>query len=538
MAQTIKIKRSSSTTAPTSLASGELAYSTKTGVQKLYYGDGTDVLAIGGKSYTDKLDGIEAGATADQTDAQIRAAVEAASDSNVFTDADHTKLDLIGAANGTNAADASVVASANNLGVIRIGDGLSIAANGEVSADEVTSTSVTNAGALMDSEVTNLAQVKAFSSADYATAAQGTLATNALPKSGGTLTGNLSFGDNVKAQFGASNDLQIYHDSNNSIIKDAGSGVLRYTSSSSSAAGVVFEIENTDTDAASGSFIHFKDSSGLDPCKIGAVGSSFFVMSPTNEYMIKANSNSDVELYHDNVKKLETTTDGIAVSGDIALGDNNKVQFGNAVGGDLQIYHNGSASYISEVGTGNLKIMGSNLEMKSTSDEMYLDATQDGVLRLYCDNQIRLTTTGTGVTVSGDLKINNTTLENSLETGHIYAPEVLVIDPASHSANTGKVVIDGDLEVKGVTTTIDSTTVKIADNYIQLNTDQDENSAPPTTMFCGIQVDRGSEQYDSGIYWVESSDEWVVNTGGAGINRLIHDSNFEAKYPTLDGGTF
>tara|TARA_R110002167_G_scaffold87164_3_gene235766 strand:+ start:3474 stop:4706 length:1233 start_codon:yes stop_codon:yes gene_type:complete len=62
MAQTIKIKRSSTTVAPSSLASGELAYSTATGVQKLYYGDGTDVLAIGGKSYTDKLDGIEAGA--------------------------------------------------------------------------------------------------------------------------------------------------------------------------------------------------------------------------------------------------------------------------------------------------------------------------------------------------------------------------------------------------------------------------------------------------------------------------------------------
>ena len=44
----------------------------------------------------------------------------------------------------------------------------------------------------MDSEVTNLAQVKAFASADYATAAQGTLATNALPKAGGTLTGALT----------------------------------------------------------------------------------------------------------------------------------------------------------------------------------------------------------------------------------------------------------------------------------------------------------------------------------------------------------
>ena len=33
-----------------------------------------------------------------------------------------------------------------------------------------------------------------------------------LDKSGGTLTGNLSLGDNVKAQFGTGNDLQIYHD--------------------------------------------------------------------------------------------------------------------------------------------------------------------------------------------------------------------------------------------------------------------------------------------------------------------------------------
>jgi hypothetical protein len=38
------------------------------------------------------LDSVESGATADQTNAEIRAAVEAATDSNVFTDADHTKL--------------------------------------------------------------------------------------------------------------------------------------------------------------------------------------------------------------------------------------------------------------------------------------------------------------------------------------------------------------------------------------------------------------------------------------------------------------
>ena len=49
----------------------------------------------------------------------------------------------------------------------------------EASADVTDATNVTAAGALMDSEVTNLAQVKAFDSADYATAAQGTKADTA-----------------------------------------------------------------------------------------------------------------------------------------------------------------------------------------------------------------------------------------------------------------------------------------------------------------------------------------------------------------------
>ena len=45
---------------------------------------------------------------------------------------------------------------------------------------------------------------------------------------GDTMTGNLSFGDDVRAQFGAGNDLEILHNSanNNSIIRELGSGVL------------------------------------------------------------------------------------------------------------------------------------------------------------------------------------------------------------------------------------------------------------------------------------------------------------------------
>ena len=67
--------------------------------------DGRDVSVDG-----TKLDTIETSATADQTNAEIRAAVEAASDSNVFTDADHTKLNGIEAS--ADVTDATNVASA------------------------------------------------------------------------------------------------------------------------------------------------------------------------------------------------------------------------------------------------------------------------------------------------------------------------------------------------------------------------------------------------------------------------------------------
>ena len=51
-----------------------------------------DQILFAQQEITDKLAGIEEGATADQTDAEIRTAVGNATDSNVFTDAEKTKL--------------------------------------------------------------------------------------------------------------------------------------------------------------------------------------------------------------------------------------------------------------------------------------------------------------------------------------------------------------------------------------------------------------------------------------------------------------
>ena len=77
-------------------------------------------------------------------------------------------------------------------------DGRDVAADGtkldgiEAAADVTDATNVQAAGALMDSEVTNLADVKSFDPADYATAAQGTTADAALPKTGGAMTGAIT----------------------------------------------------------------------------------------------------------------------------------------------------------------------------------------------------------------------------------------------------------------------------------------------------------------------------------------------------------
>ena len=76
-----------------------------------------------------KLDGIEASATADQTNAEIRAAVEAATDSNVFTDTDHSKLNGIEAsadvtdATNVDAAGAVMNSDLDGKGELLVGDG-------------------------------------------------------------------------------------------------------------------------------------------------------------------------------------------------------------------------------------------------------------------------------------------------------------------------------------------------------------------------------------------------------------------------------
>ena len=134
-------------------------------------------------------------------------------------------------------------------------------------------------GAIAYSEVTGtptLGTAAAAATGDFATAAQGTKADAALPKAGGAVTGDVTFGDNDKAIFGAGSDLQIYHTGSNSHIKDVGTGILLIDASS--------QIQ---------------------------------LRSAADEIYIQCVENSDVKLFHDNAEKLATTSTGIDVTGTV-----------------------------------------------------------------------------------------------------------------------------------------------------------------------------------------------------------------------------
>ena len=97
-------------------ATGQITITSSTGTD-VVIGEATGSIAgLMSTTHHDKLDGIEAGATGDQTNAEIRAAVEAASDSNVFTDADHSKLNGIAAsANNYSFSKADLITAGATL---------------------------------------------------------------------------------------------------------------------------------------------------------------------------------------------------------------------------------------------------------------------------------------------------------------------------------------------------------------------------------------------------------------------------------------
>ena len=206
---------------------------------------------------------------------------------------------------------------------------------------------------------------------------------------------SLIFNDNAKAVFGTGSDFEIKHTGSNSQLIQSGTGDL------------------------------FLDSIG------GAVSLRAGNNAGGVHNSVVCNLNTNVELYYDNSKKLETTSAGVTIEGsqhrfkgDVRFDNNTnadkdiyfdesenrlnffddvKATFGNS--NDLQIYHSGSGSFIVDSGTGDLHIRASDDLKFETADgsETYILCNQNGEVQLFYDNNERLNTSSAGVFIHGTI---------------------------------------------------------------------------------------------------------------------------------------
>ena len=94
---------------------------------------------------------------------------------------------------------------------------------------------------------------------------------------------------------------------------------------------------------------------------------------------------------------------GVATFNDnVKLLDSDKLLLGT--GEDLEIYHDGSNSFINDYGEGSLFIRGTNLYIQGATAENAIRCIQDGAVTLYHDASEKLVTTGAGVTVTGGVE--------------------------------------------------------------------------------------------------------------------------------------
>ena len=103
----------------------------------------------------------------------------------------------------------------------------------------------------------------------------------------------------------------------------------------------------------------------------------------------------------------------VNLTGDVSLADNDKLILGD--GSDLEIFHDGANSYISDNGTGNLYVRASDNMFFQSSDNVhrYAEFINGGAVKLRFDNSHKMQTTATGINVTGTVTADGLTVDGA-----------------------------------------------------------------------------------------------------------------------------
>jgi hypothetical protein len=191
---------------------------------------------------------------------------------------------------------------------------------------------------------------------------------------------------------GSTNDVTIKNDADQDVL-EIPTGTQNVTIAGDLTAAGTLNVTG-DTSAGDDAAIGFSSTEGLVLTGQGS----------TNDVTIKNDADGEV-------CGVPTGTD------DLRFPDDAKLEMGT--GGDLQLYHDASNSYIVDNGTGNLKIAGSQIDFMGGADSGETMATlaDNGAVTLYHDNTARVATSGTGIAVTGT--VIATTDTDTSNTGNI-----------------------------------------------------------------------------------------------------------------------
>jgi len=207
---------------------------------------------------------------------------------------------------------------------------------------------------------------------------------------------------------------------------------------------------------------------------------------------------------------------GGTMTGDTLHGDGVKSKFGTAP--DLEIYHDGSHSYISEVGTGALKLKSDDFRVESASGTNLIKGVGD-VASLYNAGNQKLATTSTGVSVTGTATANGLTATSTTTSGNLRvqnsASGATASDGVLLQSNSNAAYLwnyeSGDM----IFATANAEVMRIASGKVGVGA-----TAPATDIH------------------VKTSTAGAITSGAArqgSVIRLEHDANWESGYT---GGDF
>ena len=138
----------------------------------------------------------------------------------------------------------------------------------------------------------------------------------------------------------------------------------------------------------------------------------------------------------------------LTISGNLYLPDNSKAIFGD--NDDLQIYHDGSNSYVSDQGTGDLRILAADFRIRNAADdETMIQANSDADVSLWYNNSKKLATTNTGIDVTGSVTADGLTVDgdglfdadNAKVEIKSFAPRLTFTDDSAVGAAADKFII-------------------------------------------------------------------------------------------------